>query len=95
MNDLLKTLYLVRALSANPMSSQELQDLLRLSLPTLNRHLASARDLGAVITARQTNRQWRYHLDNPDAVQNTLTTWIRLEEERDLTADDFARPYKR
>lgn len=93
MSDLLKTLYLIRALSANSMTAQELQDLLRLSLPTLNRHIAAARTLGAVITARQTARQWRYHLDNPDAVQNTLTTWIRLEEERDLTADDFARTY--
>lgn len=91
MSELLKTLYLVRALSVNPMTAQELQDAFRLTLPTLNRHLATARSLGAKIKARQSARQWRYHLDNPDAVCNTLTTWIRLEEERDLTADDFAR----
>lgn len=95
-SDRLKTLYLVRNLSFNPMTTRELKNALSIvNSDMLHCYISSARKLGAIITYNKCNEQWVYRLENSDAVQNTLNTWIRLEESLDLTIDDFARPYKK
>lgn len=82
--ELLKTLYLIRALGSGPLSSAELQAGLGISRATLNRHIADARHMGADIEAVQGKRTWLYVLGNWSACEAKVRRWIELEEARTL-----------
>lgn len=85
MNSLLTTLEIISSLSRSPSTAAELQALFQISIATLKRHLAEARDLGADIESIKVGKASTYHLRNAAQVSKRLDRWIELERARDLT----------
>lgn len=88
MNSLLTTLEIISVLSRRPMAAAELQSLFPVSIATLKRHLAEARELGANIESIKLGKSSTYVLRNAPQVAARLERWIELEKARNLTSPD-------
>jgi predicted DNA-binding transcriptional regulator YafY len=86
MNSLLTTLEIISALTVDSASASELQATFGVSIATLKRHIAEARDLGADILSIKSGKTWTYSLQNSHQVRARLNRWIELERSRDLTS---------
>lgn len=88
-NPLLTTLEIISFIrSVSPMgaSAAELQAQFGISIATLKRHLAEARELGADIQSEKVQAVSRYVLRNHHEISLRLNRWLELERSRDLTS---------
>lgn len=83
-NPLVTTLRIIDVMISGPTTAGQLQERFTLTRPTLMRHIAEARLLGAKIEATQAKRQWSYELRNADEVRVRTRRWLELEETRDV-----------
>lgn len=83
-NPFLTMLRIVKQLGHDDLSSDELQDLYKISPATLKRYIADGRHLGADIVVVQKQGKSYYRLDNYTACKKLLLRWIELEENRCL-----------
>lgn len=79
MSDLLVTLNIVIKLSSSNVSVKELACEFSLSVPTIKRHLAEARHLGADIVSVKVGSSSSYRLLNWSQIQKRVITWHALE----------------
>lgn len=55
-----------------------------MSIPTVKRHIAAARTMGADIVSIKKNGQSVYHLLNWEEIREKTTRWLMLEHEQNL-----------
>lgn len=82
-NRLLTTLYIIRDICQRPgIPAEELRQSYGLEVRTFRRHIAAARDLGALLYSARYPKCWGWHCENAPAIQSTglLSTWITLQE---------------
>lgn len=84
MSERLKILLVGYELLGVDRSAEYLQNHAAVSWATLKRYLSDLRHMGCEIVCRRGPSGSFYHLENPDAVQEKLTTWVRLEREGTL-----------
>jgi predicted DNA-binding transcriptional regulator YafY len=81
-NQFLVILEIVEMLGEKNTSVSEIQEKFDISFPTIRRHIAEARHLGADIESIRQGAGWVYKLKNWPACQKIVTRWIELERNR-------------
>lgn len=87
MNSLLTTLEITSYLSRKSATAAHLQTEFGVSIATLKRHLAEARELGAEIDSVKIENVSTYELRNYPLISKRLNRWIELEKARNLRND--------
>jgi hypothetical protein len=84
MSERLKILLVGYELLGADRSAEYLQNHAAISWATLKRYLRDLRHMGCEIVCRREPSGSLYRLENPEAVQEKLITWLRLEREHTL-----------
>jgi DNA-binding transcriptional ArsR family regulator len=83
-NQLLEILEIADMLANKNASVTDIQAKFDLSLPTIRRHIAEARHLGADIESIRQGSGWVYTLKNGPQIDVKLKRWLELERNRSL-----------
>ena len=84
MSELAKMLMVGFHLLAGDATAEHLAEQVQVSPATLKRYVLELRHMGAVIVSRRDGSAWLYGLENSEAVQGRLCSWLDHEISRTL-----------
>ena len=84
MSELAKMLMVGFHLLAGDATAEHLAEQVQVSPATLKRYVLELRHMGAVIVSRREGSAWLYRIENAEAVQSRLCSWLDHEISRTL-----------